>query len=361
MFEKQFYYLDDAATFINGQTGHSISPDDLVGQALEGNLYLHISASNWMVKYPYKQAFLFNGYSGIEYSCLKSAIQTFKKDEEFFLKNITVTSDELAKCCIFDNSGYIHLLPETPISCPMAITDLVVKREYLLEFLQRYCQPESTDIVEQDCIIENIPSEEQSIAYQFRRNKTGTWDFKFNHQAYPSMPESKGFLLIQHLLQNPNKPISVQELNSIANESTLSTPIDEGTLLENDIFIKGSFDGDLCIDREAVQQYKQKILELDDLIEDADARNDIEAKEIFKEQREQISNEFMKNTDWRGKTKREGSGSRKISQSVAKNIKNAIGKISVQCPELGKYLEDYIRTGLSCKYEPIQILAWIYY
>jgi len=357
MLEKQYYYLDDAAKFITDKTGHSISPDDLVDQAIEKKLYLHVSASNWMIKYPYKQAFLFNGYSGIEYSCLKSAIQTFKKGEEFFLTNINVTSDELAKICIVDNSGYINLLPETATSCHMAITDLVVKHEYLLEFIELYCQPELTEKVEQECITKQLPTD--IISNVFRQNKTGTWIIEFDGQVFPALPHRIGFSFIQHLLKNPGKSISAKELSSLSSKNIEITEIETiNALLSGGLSVIDSSDAGQCIDSVAIKAYKSRIDELKDLIEDAREFDDIESIENYEDEYDAILSELRRSTNLKGMPKIDKSDNRRVSQTVSKSIKNAINEIIKQSPGLAKYLTNYISTGNKCEYKPPAHADW---
>jgi len=357
MLEKQYYYLDDAAKFITDKAGHSISPDDLVDQAIEKKLYLHVSASNWMIKYPYKQAFLFNGYSGIEYSCLKSAIQTFKKGEEFFLTNINVTSDELAKICIVDNSGYIHLLPETATSCPLAITDLVVKHEYLLEFIALYCQSELKEKVEQECITKQLNPD--IISNIFRQNKPGTWNIEFNGQVFPPLPHRIGFTYIQHLLKNPHKSISAKELSSLSSKILeISETETINALLSEGLSIIDSSDAGQCIDSFAMNAYKSRIADLSDLIVEARESYDIELEENYREEYDFIAKIIKQSTNLKGMLIIDKSDNRRISQTVSKSIKNAINEIIKQSPGLAKYLTNYISTGNKCEYKPPVHADW---
>lgn len=357
MLKKQYYYLDDAAKFITDKTGHSISPDDLVDQAIEKKLYLHVSASNWMIKYPYKQAFLFNGYCGIEPSCLKTAIQTFKKCEEFFLTNINVTSDELAKICIVDNSGYIHLLPETATSCHMAITDIVVKREYLLEFIELYCQSELKEKDEQECITEQLPTD--IISNVFRQNRTGTWIIEFDGQVFPALPHRIGFSFIQHLLKNPGKSISAKELSSLSSKNIEITETETiNALLSEGLSIIDSSNAGQCIDSLAMKAYKSRIDELKDLIEDAREFDNIDSIENYEYEYDAILSELRRSTNLNGIPKIDKSDNRRVSQTVSKSIKNAINEIIKQSPGLAKYLTNYISTGNKCEYKPPAHADW---
>lgn len=359
MLEKQYYYLDDAAKFISDRTGHSVSTNDLVDQALERRLYLNISASNWMIKYPYKQAFLFNGYCGIEPSCLKTAIQTFKKDEEFFLTYIAVTSAELAKICIVDNSGYIHLLPETATSCHMAITDLVVKREYLLEFIELYCQSELKEKVEQECIIEQLPPD--LISNVFRQNKTGTWIIEFDGQVFPALPHRIGFSFIQHLLKNPGKSISAKELSSLSSKNIEITEIETiNAFLSVGLSIIDSSNAGQCIDSVAMKAYKSRIDELKDLIEDAREFDDIESIENYEDEYDAILSELRRSTNLKGMPKIDKSDNRRISQTVSASIKNAICEIVLQSPDLAKHLKEAIKKGNECEYNPLFPTHWCF-
>jgi hypothetical protein len=357
MLEKQYYYLDHAAKFLTERTEYPITQDDLIDQALQGKLLLSISVSNWLIKEHYKEEpFLFDGYGELEKSMLKSAIQTFRRGEKYFAGAILVKTAELAQYHVFNEGcDYTVLYEANSTSCPLALTDIVVRSDRLLDFFELHCMPKPTKSIKEK-------NERSSSANLFRRNKTGTWDFKFNHLTYPPMPHRKGFAHIQHLLQNPNKAIKSVELISLVSVSNVCHEQDDvGDLLDNGLRIVESSNLGQVIDNHAARQYEERMVALKDLIKDATEDGDTEAKEVYKEELDFLFSEFKKHIDSKGRPKKIKTDARKISQAIAKNVRNAIKDMSLQCPELANHLDIAIKTGAVCEYRPSIAIEWGFY
>ena len=359
MLEKQYYYLDDAAKLLTEKTGHPFTQEDLIDQAIQEKLFLHISASNWQVKYMNNAPFRFNGYCAYAGLNLKSAIQSIKKGENVHLDSLPVTRTEFARYHIpvEDNENFAILIPATETSCPLAITDLVVHNDALQDFVRCYTPPKMTK-----SITKSLPVEDTASANIFRQNLTDTWELKFNDQVCPPMPHRVGFFYIQQLLKNQNKTIKNIELVSIYRGNNTPTTLENvDTMISAGLTISESSNAGQSIDKAAIEQYKEHLEELQDLIAEAAESGDIDAQEKYEEQFDIIIKELKRNTDHRGRSKIEKSSNKKINQAIARNIKNAISTIQPQNLELFEHLTTSIKTGETCRYEPPTSIAWILY
>ncbi len=421
MLNKKYFYLDEAVAFLTFQIGYFFSQDNLIDRALQNQLLLFISASNWQVKYNNRDPFRFDKYCPIDSCTLKSAIQTDRKKsgESSFVNDFPIKTTELVQYGIFSESDIINLKSVTPTSCPFTSTDLVIKYDALLEIIDLYrpitpvvviaqtnpsmvlsydelfsenlpllpdtetsCSASAlTDVVtKQEAsldsigheyvtklaesvapkdIIELVPAEKPLSTNMFRKNKTGTWDFKFNGQGFPALPDRIGFSYIQQLLQNPHRDICANVLSSLLSKTVeIYEPEAISALIDAGLSVTKSSNAGQCIDSVAIKQYKMRMEELKDLIEEACESDDIETAENYKEEFDLLANELKQNTNLKGKPKIAKSDARKISQAVSRSIKNAINEITPQCPDLAEHLTAYINKGKACEYKPPLSTEW---
>jgi ribosomal protein S15P/S13E len=357
MLDKDYYYLDEAAQILTEKTGFKITQDDLIHKAIEYKLFLHISASQWLVTFENKPPFRFDGYCGIEASDLKAALQAYKRRTPFYASNIPVKTSELAKFGILSDLDYSFLLPAVECSCPLDFADLVVSQDALLDFID-FQYPEIKD--KNLNTVQPVATNETDIPNLFRRNQTGTWEFRFQNTDYPAIPSRRGFLFLQQLLQNPNKHISTTQLNAIfsGNHSDPVQSHDEAYLNEN-LSISTDSDAGEFFDEKAKNEYQARIKILQELIDDAIELNDIEKAEGYKAELDTLTKEISKGMDHKKRIKKDKSNERKIADSVTRNIKNSLTVIEEKCPELGKYLKQTIKTGKQCIYTDTSI-TWIF-
>jgi hypothetical protein len=113
----------------------------------------------------------------------------------------------------------------------------------------------------------------------------------------------------------------------------------------------GGDSGEL-LDAEAIADYKQRIRELDERIEDATELGNITKAERHRAEREALANEIARAVGLGGKARRAGGAAERARSAVRRRIKDAIDRIAEQNAELGQYLERTIKTGTYCSYRP---------
>lgn len=354
---KNFYFLDDAAKFITEKTQEVFSADDLISSAIEDKLSLSISASNWQVEFYDKRiSFQFNDYCGIDSSTLKAAIHAFRNGElKFFAPTIPVKTSDLKKYSIFNNNEFTSLVPKSTQSCPFTISDLAIKHEYLIDFI--------SDIPVSIPTQEDEPTKASLNPNVFKKNKTGTWLLRLNNQEPINIKEYAGFFYIHQLLMNPNKTISAIDLHSLfSSSSPLNKELNVSELINEKLVLTTTVESSvLNIDKIALREYQEKITELKENIQNSLELGDIEAASRFESESDFILKVIQKETNFQGKPKKSKDPESKISDSITKNIKNAIKQLKAPSPELADYLTEYIYTGKNYIYSPNPKINWQLY
>jgi hypothetical protein len=112
------------------------------------------------------------------------------------------------------------------------------------------------------------------------------------------------------------------------------------------------------LDREALRQYRKRLADLDEELDDAEARHDVARHAKRSAEREALLKELARATGLGGKPRRTGSPTEKARLNVTRTIRHAIAALSAALPELGSHLDESLATGVSCCYEPRTHVAW---
>jgi len=112
------------------------------------------------------------------------------------------------------------------------------------------------------------------------------------------------------------------------------------------------------LDREALRQYRKRLADLDDELDDAEAKHDVGRYEKRSTEREALLKELARATGLGGKPRRSGSSAEKARLNVTRTIRHAITHLSTALPELAAHLDESLATGVSCCYEPRTNIAW---
>jgi predicted ATPase len=172
------------------------------------------------------------------------------------------------------------------------------------------------------------------------RPEGGVWHIKFNGKD-AHVPDMKGLWHLRELVCRPRE--AVLALSLIAAPTEDPVPVgDAGPML----------------DREALRQYRKRLADLDEELEDAEAKHDAARHAKRSAEREALLKELARATGLGGKPRRTGSPTEKARLNVTRTIRHAITHLSTALPELAAHLEESVSTGVSCCYEPRTNIAW---
>jgi hypothetical protein len=147
--------------------------------------------------------------------------------------------------------------------------------------------------------------------------------------------DSRGVRMLARLVERPDEEIHVLAL---AADDPGSALVDAG--------------GAPVVDAEARRAYKERIDELDERIERAEALGDERAYERCVKEREALVKELARVAGLGGATRKSGSAAERARINVQRRVKDAIDRIGEQDPALGAYLERAVRTGSFCCFRP---------
>jgi hypothetical protein len=172
------------------------------------------------------------------------------------------------------------------------------------------------------------------------RPEGGVWHVAFKGSSV-HVPDMKGLWHLRELVSRPRVPMLA--LSLIAAPSDEPIPVgDAGAML----------------DREALRQYRKRLSDLDEELDDAEARHDPERHASCSSEREALLKEIARATGLGGKPRRTGSPTEKARLNVTRTIRHAITFLSTALPELAAHLDESVATGVSCCYEPRSNIAW---
>ena len=177
------------------------------------------------------------------------------------------------------------------------------------------------------------------------------WFIGYEEDAF-LLKDTKGLRYLHILLGNPAREILALDL--VQHDEGGFAPRSNAPRLQRDdglrLFMPG--DGGEVIDRSARLAYEQRVRDLADEIEDAEALGDAGRAALLNEELDFIVEHLAAATGLHGATRRNVSPAERARQSVTKAMKSAALRISDHSPALGRHIASTIRTGTYCIYQP---------
>ena len=168
----------------------------------------------------------------------------------------------------------------------------------------------------------------------------GVWHLAFNGKSV-HVPDLKGLWHLRELVSRPREAVPALSLFT----SPSQEPVTIG-------------DAGPMLDREALRAYRKRLADLDEALEEAQARDDVPRHDKLSAEREALLRELARATGLGGKPRRSGSPAEKARLNVTRTIRHAITYLQTTFPELGAHLNESIVTGVSCCYEPRTNVTW---
>jgi hypothetical protein len=169
----------------------------------------------------------------------------------------------------------------------------------------------------------------------FRRDGA-LWTLAFGGCAV-QLTHQKGFLDLVQLLARPGSELHCLELADRPAETGGDVP---------------------ALDERARRELKARVRELQQEIDEADAAHDSDRAERAREELDRIVEHLSGALGLGGRARPLGSAAERARSAVTWRIRNAIRKIASAHTRLGKHLENSVRTGTFCVYEPETATDW---
>jgi hypothetical protein len=112
------------------------------------------------------------------------------------------------------------------------------------------------------------------------------------------------------------------------------------------------------LDARARAEYRRRLAELEDDLADAERCADLGRAERAAAERDFLAAELAAALGLDGRPRRAGDAAERARKAVTARIRLTIGRIGAEHPELGRHLENSLRTGTFCAYRPEGKVVW---
>jgi hypothetical protein len=161
----------------------------------------------------------------------------------------------------------------------------------------------------------------------------GLWLIGRDEAAAP-LRALRGFGYLRELVRRPRQPVSALDL--VGSGGAVAAQSGLGELL----------------DRQALTAYRQRLLDLDRDLTEAQEWADLGRLDTLHTERDALLAELARATGLNGRNRTIGSSQERARIAVQKTISAAINRIETIDPPLAQHLRNSIHTGLNCSYEP---------
>jgi len=203
-----------------------------------------------------------------------------------------------------------------------------------------------------DCWLERLqgPSAVPGVAKRplvvhLHQQADGRWTVGRDGETV-ELPDLRGLHYLQHLLRRPGSEVTSTELAAAVDGHPGQQVIESGA-------------GDL-LDTRALVAYRQRLVDIDRELADADSRADQARSEGLSSEREALLAQLRAASGLDGRARRFTSGHERARVAVRKAIAATLHRIDQHDPPLARQLRDTVHTGALCHYlpDPSRPVTW---
>ncbi len=194
------------------------------------------------------------------------------------------------------------------------------------------------------------PSPAPAASAVFRRDGD-VWAIAYEGYAL-RLKDAKGLQYIAALLRHAGREFHAADLAATGDTDTPINPAAEGAVA------RGLGDAGEVLDAQARGEYRQRLEDLRAELEEATRWGDAGRSAKLREEIEFLTDELNAAYGVGGRVRKAGDVANRARKAVTSRIRDAIARIAKEHPGLGRHLENAIRTGVFCSYEPDRSPAW---
>ena len=169
------------------------------------------------------------------------------------------------------------------------------------------------------------------------------------------LKDGKGVRDLARLLASPGTEIAAVDLASVA------TPVPggrtRGATADLDLGVEG--DAGEVLDERARAEYRQRLIDLEAELAEAEDANDPERASRVRQERDFLIDELGAAVGLMGRSRRALDPAERARKAVTWRLRDTIGRIEAAHPELGRHLQRSVRTGAFCVYDPATPTRWL--
>jgi len=169
------------------------------------------------------------------------------------------------------------------------------------------------------------------------------WKIWFENER-TSLKDNVGLRHIARLLANPGRERHSTDL--LAQEAGHSGPTPSGSAGE-------------ASDRQSIRSYRARLQAIEEELAEAQTANDVHRQAELREEAEQISKQLAADTDIHGNPREAADDDEKARQTVSAAVRRAMKTISKKHTPLWRHLNNDLKTGMFCCYQPDPEVTWV--
>src|SRR6266404_6082936 len=173
------------------------------------------------------------------------------------------------------------------------------------------------------------------------------WTIRY-HGHTALLKSARGLHYLAVLLRDPGREFHVREL--VASPMDVLTPA--GAVAADGRVTGGLYDGVPVLDAHAKAEYKCRVDDLRQNLNQAKRFNDPQRKTEIQNELQAIADHLASAVGLGGRDRKTSSDAERARSAVTKCIKQAVQKIGQAIPSLGYHLAARIKTGYFCSYNP---------
>ena len=180
------------------------------------------------------------------------------------------------------------------------------------------------------------------------------WTLAFEDRLI-CLRDSKGLRLLALLLREPGREFHVLDLVARIDPEGIDASgprIEPEELAKLTVLSAVGEDGGEPLDAQARTEYRQRLVELTDELEEARKFRDEGRVARIEDEIDQVERELKNAFGLSGRSGKAGSAAEQARVNVTKNIGRALDQIEAKHQSLGRFLKSTIKTGIFCSYQP---------
>lgn len=193
-------------------------------------------------------------------------------------------------------------------------------------------------------------AEQISAPTNLFRREGEYWSVTFEGDSF-RLKDSKGLRYLAKLLARPGTEMFALDLVMEGSGQAAPRP-GARERAEAGLAVAGPGDAGEMLDATAKAQYKERLEDLREEIEEAESFNDPERAARARQEMEFLAHELSAAVGLGGRDRKAASDSERARVNVTRAIRAAVDRIAEHSPVLGKHFEATIRTGTFCAYTP---------
>jgi hypothetical protein len=165
--------------------------------------------------------------------------------------------------------------------------------------------------------------------------------------ARTRVPDSLGLRYLDLLVRNPGRELAAAELLRLAAATGPAGAVSPADGLHD----ASGAPADI-LDRQARAAYRQRLAGLDEELAEAEEWHDTERASRLRAEKDFLVRELAAATGLGGRPRQLGSESERARLNVTRAIRTAISRIRDRAPDAAAHLDQAVRTGTRCSYNP---------